>query len=319
MNIRVTRTEIDRIMPALKQAELLIMSSVNIVGEFYEMILKYCTRVKHLHLKLEHVAYKTMLGTRDDWLFRHYPTVEHLEIHLGSFWVPPFRSPHIATFFRLNPQIRTFTVDYEYLEWLKGILLEHNITFDCLTIHAQIYTHDIRPLANALYENNVYKQLQLYINDYQLLHLHHNFTVYNNLEKLHLYQVPEFYSPLIMESITELSVLWIKYRGDFAGLIMEKFVNLRRITIKNVRFYDIRSFAHHAPKLHLVRIAKIVDGDPPIASLIELNDAREKLARARKLTIEKQFLKLKWENQLNFSLIKFKRTHAHEIKCIHPF
>lgn len=104
-----------------------------------------------------------MIGTRNDWLLRQYPILEHFEMHIGINHEEPLQYvADLLAFFVRNPQIRIFSIDSKFLEENHRSLLESNIKFDRLDIHMDHRLHLICNLTNILYENNFYKQLHLF-------------------------------------------------------------------------------------------------------------------------------------------------------------
>lgn len=131
------------------------------------------------------------MGTGNEWLLRHYPSIEHLALDESDFVAGSGREIiELKTFFQLNPNVRTFSTIpcflYENRNWLRG----SNIQLDQLNLKCDFYLEEsmehIWELVNELYEQGFYKRFHFYG-----YYLNHNiigpekrFSI-RSLEKLH--------------------------------------------------------------------------------------------------------------------------------------
>lgn len=322
-SVELNDININGIKPILNRLEGLKLQIVRINGDLYEMLLKYCPQLKHLNL-LTNTTADMIIGTSNEWLCRQYPTLEHIEIHTVHYaFVVKNQQPlpyivELQHFFQLNPQIRIFSVDLDYLRLCERILLESNIQFDRLVIYVYHYMQSICNFMNVLHEHGVYKQLHLYNNDVEFTHVvGYNFSTFNNLEKIHFHTLPVDFTTTVVTSIKELSTRWFDILADIPKIIVENFINLKCVDIEYAQLDDIRSFVCHAPKLKQIRAVSVLDESLSIDSFIEMNEERKKLVRPCKVEIhigEQLFLKFKWTTKIKFSLIELKRGDAREMR-----
>lgn len=327
-NVKLTDTATESIAYVLNRLEVLKLNYVHIDGDFYEIILKHCPLLKYVNVTTNHLHHRlseTMIGTRNDWLLRQYPILEHFEMHIGINHEEPLQYvADLLAFFVRNPQIRIFSIDSKFLEENHRSLLESNIKFDRLDIHMDHRLHLISNLTNILYENNFYKQLHLFNSHAHLIKDEEQYlSTMRNLEKLHLYCIPENCPIPVVESIKELSIGWFECSlmevqpmvfnpKHILQIVAENFVNLQRVDMQFVHMRDIWSFVCYAPKLQQIRVYELILGDRPIDSdFIAMNEERKKLVGARKVKIlidEDNFLEFKRAKKINLSLIELRRS-----------
>lgn len=329
-NVKLTGAAIESIKYVLNGLEELKLNGVHIDGDFYDVILKHCPLLRHLNVTTNNRHHPgTIIGTGNDWLHRQYPMLEHFEMHIGidheePSMEPPQYTTELLAFFQQNQKIRIFSTDSGLIEKCQRLLLKSGLKFDRLDIYMDHRLHLVCNLANILYENKFYKHLHLYNNQNHLIrNEEHHLSAFNELEKLHLYDLPEDRPMPVVESIKELSIGWIDYlpmgaqpmgniQMNILKMVAENFTNLRRVDMQAVYMRDIWSFVCHAPKLQQIRVVMIVRNDKPtVGDFIAMNEKRKKLVGARKVKIlvdEQLFLEFKWANKINFSLIELKRT-----------
>lgn len=317
-SVELNSTNIDAMKYILNQIEGLKLQIVQINGDFYDVVLQHCPRLKYLNL-LTNTSADTIIGTRNEWLCRQYPMLEHFEVHCILY---AFRSEHnhplpytaeLSQFFQLNPQIKTFSVDLDYLKLCDHILLEQNVKFDRLVMYVYHFVQSISNFVNTLYQHGVYKRLHLYNNDVEFHQMvDYDFSKFNNLEKLHFFQIPSNFSTVA--SLRELSTRWFDPLAE--NLTVKPFINLRHLDIQYAAMDNIRMFVAHAPKLKRLRIISLLNNPPPLTSFKEMDELRKNLVGACKIVIhvgEELFLKFKWLSEIKFSMIELKRSDAKEM------
>lgn len=322
-NIFWNNADSEGIKNVLNQIEALKLDTVRIDGDLHDVILKYCPQLKRLGIRI----YADLnFDPKLEWLGRTYPKLKHIEIYddTSLHWAK------LLTFFEQNPNIRVFSVNSKFLLALGQLFLESNIKFDRLNIELDHKLNVIHDLVNELYKRGFYKQLHLYCIYaaplYVYNHAHHLSTFYN-LEKLDVSGLFCDFPLTKMNDIIELEII------RFYFVPAEKIpdlINLKCICVHSATLKEISILVCHVPKLREIKISReINEGEtyPPKKSsdlkfndlqtsdLVALNEEREKLSGARKVTIfipENNFLKIKWTAKTNFSLIEFKRIESCE-------
>lgn len=322
--INLTLWEIESIAYVLNRLEGLKLHGVRINDDLYEVILKHCPHLKYLNVTAHNFS-DLINDTKNEWLSRQYPMLEHFEMHIGNAYtrMDPFIEyitiAKLVTFFKQNPQIRIFSIDSDFLEKIHRSLLEFNIQFDRLDIYRSQRLHSICNVAKILYEKQIYKRLHLYSNQPNFIgNDEHYLSAFGNLEKVHFHSVTGNSPIPVVASIKELSIGWLcAISNDILKMMAENFIDLRRVDMQYAHMCDIRSFVCHAPKLRQIRVVELFHTETPtISGFITMNEERKKLVNACKVKIligERDFLRFKWTGKINFSLIELKRTDMYRI------
>lgn len=90
-----TATCIESIQYILNELESLDLNMVKVDGDFYELILKHCPKLKHLTVVTKSLP-QTIIGTGNEWLFREYSSLKHFGIKLDN--LPSQRQDGLAFF-----------------------------------------------------------------------------------------------------------------------------------------------------------------------------------------------------------------------------
>lgn len=314
-------TQAEDIRYIFDQLETLKLCWVRIDGDFYDVVLKHCKHLKYLGLRTE-VASKSIIGTRNAWLRRQYPTLEHFELDMPPSSEEPFECTELSEFFHRNPNIRVFSTDSAFLLASRQFLLSSTIKLDRLDIFVNRNLNTIHGLTNDLYRSEFYKQLHLYSgrsDEFYRNQAQHLWSLHN-VEKLNLYSLPDDFQIPVVDSIKKLSIhMCTLFASDVPKMMATNFIGLREIEIQFARLHDIRSFVCYAKSLKELKVWNLlcdnVD-EPKSSDFIALNREREQLNQARKVTIfidEKNFLKMKWTSALKFSLIELKQIESVEL------
>lgn len=317
--IDLTDTQIDGIKYILSHLESLELREVEIAGDFYDVLLKYCPRLKYLGVRTE-TAPQTIIGTGNEWLLRRYPTLEHIAIESWSSIDEPLEcTAELLTFFQQNPNIRIFSTNSTFLALSHRFMLGSNLRFERLNIYMNKNLNFNCNLANDFYKHEFYKQLHLYSNQEEFFN-DQLLSDFSNLEKLHMFTLPEGYPIPVVESVKHLSIgMFYLLPAEFPELMATNFINLKQIDIQYAHLRDIQTFICHSAKLEEIKIWKLTVDDVDelkISDFVALNEERKKLANAHKVTIfinEQHFLKLKFIAEMNLSLIEVKRMESCEI------
>lgn len=318
----LTETQIASIEYILNGLETLKLSRVEIDGDFYEVLLKYCPRLKYLGMG-SHTLPKSIIGTGNQWLHRRYPTLQHFEMeNMAKLDDEPLKCSELLTFFTQNSNIRIFSTNSAFLWKIGHKMLSSNIKFERLDIFYQCsFQYDFNAicnLANEMCEHGVFERLHLIKSNYLSLQDAQQFTTLCNLEKLHLHSIPNNIEMPAMENIKALSITFGYTAADVLKLIAQNFINLQRIEIQFADLQNIVPFICHAPKLREICVRKLyasVGGELKISDFEALHRERKKLHRACKVTIyieEAIFLKLKWTARLKCSLLELRRIESCE-------
>lgn len=296
--------QIDGIKFILNRLETLKLWNVRIAGDFYEIILKHCPRLKFLSVKMG----VKPIGTSNEWLIRQYSTLESIEIEMD------FVCSELLEFFKQNPNVRDFSTNFSCLWHNRNQILESSIKLDRLNVNIDSHLFEFYHIINNLSDHGFYKQLIARLHfgpnpewaESQL----QNLWSHCNLETFILCTLDDFLIPVV-KNIKQLDILNL----DISSLTTN-FVNLERVFVLTATLNAIQSFMSHAPKLKQVRVTSLIHGNgemPNVHDFLTLNEERKKLVGACKVTIyidEEIFLKLKWSSKLNFGMVELKRLNS---------
>lgn len=74
---KLTKEKIDNFKMILPQIEKLRIDGSEYQGDFYELILKSCSNLRHLHIY--NIEFGVIIGKNNSWLHRQYPKLGHIE------------------------------------------------------------------------------------------------------------------------------------------------------------------------------------------------------------------------------------------------
>lgn len=327
----ISRDEIDILKDFLPGLEQLRIRINKLRYDFYDSILKWCSSLKYLSVnqnpgRLDNAYF--MFNDENGWRHRRYPTIEHFELTggLGS----PNIIPEWKTFFELNPQIRTFSVNFDAsfdVPWQNfNYFLGLNIKIDLLNInHYYPHYHD---LLNLLYEQGFYKRLHLYSVNITRQKDLDKIRSLHGLEKLYLGLDGKVIQPAL-PPLPELKELCLRglilfqsispNKTDYYEHMAKSLINVQRVFFDFATSDDIIPFIRYAPKVKEIKVDRLKRGryfKEGVVNLAALNKERKELACANKITIyvsENVFLSTKMAiMKTEYSLVTLKRAYAVE-------
>lgn len=275
-----------------------------------------------------------------NWLNRNYQTLEYFEF-IPCGWKSEF-TVEIPIFLQLNPNIRKFSTNFDcFCEIRDSLMNAIDIKLDdfFLNINSH-YAHSLASiccLLNELYERKFYKRLRLYYggcNGFADSETMKQFGTITGLVRLW----PDFYADagIPIYGLEHIEEFGLEYSNKTIGLNLmpNKFINLKYIDFLHARIDDIEPFIVESVRLTTIRITELIDDNPyteewmrqwhdnddtfgyGIFDLKGLNDLREKLPEAQKITLfvgeESVYLATKSAMKgTDFNLIRIKRDFSH--------
>lgn len=292
-------------------------------GDFYDLISKWCFNLKFL--SIQRIKSNILVGNSNQWLCHKYPSLERIDLRIFSFTqvdVDVYRIKELKLFFELNPNIKIFSTDYEFLCTFGTTFLETNIKIDRLDINMDIKNETASILCNLLkklYSQGFYTRVHLY--GYLSDRVLNQISSVRGLEKLYTFKC--FLNPTLspIPHLKELA-MYDDVHPRSSELMVDLAINL--ISLERVYFIEakinaIMPFLRYSPRLKGIKIdqfCQVVGIDNDIIDLTALNRERCKLDDATKVTIyvnEEVFLKTKFAiKNTKLSLITLKRHEAVE-------
>lgn len=312
------------------QLECLHFELVNINGDLYDIILKYCRKnLRQLYV------YHSELGSRKfvkfgkfKWLLQKYPKLECLHLVPTDFC----RLEELREFFIRNPNLRKFSTRAIFF-WDHGdIFLNSNIKLDILEI-TDFWLHEgysssatttsktLVELLNRLHAQGFYKRLYVYmaIRDDELA------NKLALIEGLEFVYVREFYKTYNLHHLVNLKELMIQdeFEDADAEILAYNLTRLERLCIYGLSsFDDIMPFIRQSLKLR--KILFIPDKFRLVLNLVMLNEERAKLDGAQKIIIyvrDDCFLATKWATKngdTNLNFIEMRKSDSIEWNPLLP-
>lgn len=279
------------------------------VGDIYEIMLKYCPKLKKLYVQDDNSAEHPIVKRQTNpWLQRDYPTLEMIRLTQRD----SFKINELSSFLDKNPNIRVFSITSGYLWKNRLSLLKCNIKLDKLEIHdyygSLSNTQELCSLLNQLFERGFFKTLHFY--DFNL-----NEDDYGQIVSLTSLSVKYFETEYLCR-LTHLKELTIWKDNDDLEIEMELLAksleNLKNIFIDNATLDDVMQFIRYSIKLSKLRV-EFEHGQGAL-DIEKLNEERKKLVGACKLMIfvtTDIFLQTKWavkNGDLNLNAVEIRRA-----------
>lgn len=326
--VDLTEAKFDCIKGVLKGIEILELEMCRFNNnEFYEQFLKYCPKLKRLSVSRSSYDRDraTVIGCNNDWLLRHYPAMEHLE--LTDLY--EFQKNELKTFFEQNPNVRSFSTDAKSLLVNQRSLLNCDVKLDKLTVdfhHPKSISAEIEPfflvnviynLLDELYDRKFFLRLHLYITFID----HHDC-----IQKMFALKSLEMLSGMIIRienPLMKLKELDISKGSDVTDLdgFPSKFPDLEQIHFSEATADHILPFIVTSAKLKTMKIDQLLDGthlEQGVFDLFALNEKRKQLLKPRKLVIYANYtvyLATKWAtNELKFDFVELRRGESKDLE-----
>lgn len=302
----------------LPQLEIIHIKECLVDGDFYDLILKYCSNLKGIYFEYSDVS--SCINSKFNWLLQEYPMLEHL------YLAPPQSGQvgEIHEFFVRNPNVQTFSTDTRFL-WDNGsIFLNSNIKLDILELKQGKFKDleqcssdrkrmwkTILEFLNQLHEQGFYKRLHIFG---MLQGLSTKLALIKGLELL---CISHFVKEYNLGQLTNLRELMVRAGSDYVE-DMENLANnltkLDRLCIYSENIDVVMPFIRRSLKLNKLKFC-LCDSVVPL-NLAMLNEERAKLFGARKITIyvcDNVFLATKWRTRngdTNLSFIELRRKSS---------
>lgn len=310
LDISLSAAKIKCMKPILGEIEELEIENCTFSDRLFKRLLKYCPNLKRLCVRDIH--HKTENG----WLLRHYPQLIHLEL---TPW-DEYEVDELKEFFELNPNIRSFSTSAKCLWVNRDSIVASQVHVDDLAIEidstADLEMESIYSLLDALYTQQFYKRLYLYISNAtqqtvdQIASLH-------ALEQLHVSSTigdVDFTSLINLKEISFHMASIVKNMNDLA----RSLTNLEGVFFFYASSDDTLPFIRHSPHLTKVKVRNLENGahfDGKTLYLTAFEKERNKLTNAEKVTIylnEDIFLTTKWlTEKVDFNFVEIERGDSY--------
>lgn len=327
---QIMEHDMEIIASILSNVDIIEIQYGSIDGEFYDNVLKYCTRMKQLVIKYAFSECETH-GIPNQWMMKQYPTLEHFH------WSPNILPDKLEIFFRQNPNIRSICVSVSSMSFL-GFLLQTETRIDEIHIDIILELHENEnegielfcTTLDELYARHQFKTLMLkFIFCSQLL-----YREWANLEYLigayidfqHQHGSTKAISSMVHLKLLVLGINTILSPAK-AHILSKSLVQLEEIYIQINSVYAIIPFLRNASKLQRIYVYRMGTGDgfntkikPKFVTTLDM--LRQKLPNPCKTIIflpDQAYIQMKCQSNDNMhgKLVEIQRSESHIVK--HPF
>lgn len=291
----------------LSKLEHLRFYFCKIDGNFHEMVLALCPKLKCLSIEAT--------TTGDEWLMQTYPSLEQLEFISSDVNAIP-------AFLKLNPNVRKFGTSAKCLWESRHLLEMADVALDDLSI--LIDSHKVElplifRLLNEMHERGAYKRLHMYVWLLDQQVADQLVSLSDHLVTLYVDVATEPIMLPIFKYVRNLSMERSDRIVDFTKLVCD-FTHLQRIQFKSTTFEIISVLMSRAVNLKKIKFLYLQDSGAQFSTsdnvfnLNALNQARSQLADAQKVTIyakEEIYLATKQTlNDTDLELIRIRRYES---------
>lgn len=303
-----------QILPSLETVKF-VFCRLN--GEVHETILKFCKHLKHLYVRdndSNGMSRYILIGTSNDWLTKHYPTLEHFEINSQHNF------DEVIEFLRINSNIRTFSTTIKFLIANMRSIQASNIKLDVLTIlHTEAFIsnsvlNQFMSQLTALRNKGFFQQLHLY---FYLTRKEYDYPVHLLALVTTLHRRFD-HQPFILSPLVNLERLYLSRTNKIHEFdaTLTKLTKLKFIHFRNIAIDTVLPFIRSMPHLREIIIDSIENLTNNSLNSSALNNERKVLKRAGKITIyveEKIYLGTKEAcHDTSIGLIEIKRHESHD-------
>lgn len=235
-------------------------------------------RLLDLSKNLKHFAIRSSLDYSDTaWMLQQYPKMEHLAI----LPLTNERINELATFFELNPNVRNFMVDSDFLwinrQAMKQIKLDELFIYlsnDFCYEYSDSKLNEYFGVLNEWHANGIFKRL--HITGEVKQEIVDKMSAVNGLVGL---KSTALDMNTDFTSLVNLKILHIDhFTSEFMDMapIAERLKNLKEVGFLDADYKSMLPFIQHSPKLKRI-IVKYMEADEHINELSAFNRERRKL------------------------------------------
>ncbi|XP_031639430.1 uncharacterized protein LOC116351467 [Contarinia nasturtii] len=323
-NLTLNEKDVKCIRKILRKIQVLKLQHCVVQDQdFYKLILQHCKDIRRISIQFSSVKFH--YGHK--WLKKHYPKLEHLDLNLECSW----KIDELSTFFKRNPNLRSFSYD-SYSVWPnKDALLKSKIKLDTfelkfVDLHAFVVKcfryergskgNELKILWDLLKQLRIqgfYKRLRIGASS--------NHTLENDqcLNKS-LNAIAKSIGVAKMKIDQSIFFdLYENYKNnEMCTLLCNDVVNVKRLYLNTVSAFDILPIIQQAKNVKKIKFHPKTEFKSNVLKLEFLNAEREKLDGAKKVTIyvpDDVFATTKWATKngnTDLGSVEIKRIESYD-------
>lgn len=252
-SLNLNHDKVKLIRKILPQLEVVQIKNGQIIGNFYELMLKYCEKLKSVYVQ------NCKSDDGYDWLLADYPNLRHLELIPSHLHV----IEELSEFFALNPKVQRFSSSGDFLWNNRNEFLMNNAKLDILEIKSNHFAgcgDSIWELLKQLHLKGFYKRLFLYTDGINQ-DLSIKLASLPNLETLCIRWFSGTYNLTFLSNLKEL-ILLDGLNANDAEILANGLWKLERLYVDKVTIEDILPFIRHSVKLNKIKMLPKGDSNP---------------------------------------------------------
>lgn len=227
--MNLTSIEIHSIEHILNRLETIELSNVIVHDDFYDNFLQHCTNLKRLSIEnVEKERCKHIFGTETQWMLRRYSKLERFGLKLDSIVSEPYHCTALQNFFIQNPNIRISSTNRGFILSNHQSMLKSNIKFHRLIVEIDWDVDSVCRILKTFDEHGLFEHLKIHtihciIRETEMRQI----SSFNNIEKLHVWEILENHPVPEIVSLNELHIaLGVLVSKDMMQSMAIKFKNL---------------------------------------------------------------------------------------------
>lgn len=297
-------------------------------GDAYELFLRHCDKLKRLYVMDSELKGKNSdvyFGTSNDWLAKPYSSLEHFE------FISRRKIDQVIEFLKQNTKIHNFSTTIEFLIANMDAILVSKLKLNILAI-LYAYTNVAEEKFNQLmaqlallHQREIFKQLNLYFYVTPIQYTIYPPNVMSLVKTLHIVNGMQNFT---LSPLVNLERLYLSgtFQINDLDVALKTATKLNYIYFHDEKIDNILPFIKNSPTLSKIQINLLQNGihfndANNVLNLSALNDERQKLHKATKITIfahEQIYLETKKQvKQTNFDFVEIKRTESYD--GVHDF
>lgn len=311
----LTKEKIDKFKAILPHVEKLqIIPPNHLESDYYESILKWCSSLKCLRVDGE-FRKNNAICIENQWLRRHYPSLEHFELDFNSENRDEIEELKIL--FISNPNIKILTTGFAFVLINRNWLLRSNIKINQLNLYGSCENYDLSQVCdvlNELHGQGFYERVFIDCDFIQSQTIMEQVTSVRGMEKLQLSEIRRMTpAPFPIQNLRKLTLDSDENTEDLE-MFAKNLVGLQFVCFEEATLKTVEIFLLHVPRLKEIKVNELTgknDLENGIINLVRLNNLRASLSGASKVTIyveEKIYLSTKFAlNSIKRNLITLRR------------
>lgn len=316
------------IEPILDNIEVLTIKYCRMDQSLYELILRYCPKLKRLNINMDITSKKSRPA--NDWLLEKYPNLEHLQLFMNRC----ANLNDLNTFFKHNPNVRNFSCNTYVISSFS--IHQPEFKLDTLEVKRIPRCEHLWKQLKKLHDQCFYKRLHICTEDNLELNKAAAIIGMSIIQEI---SIDDWDADEPTSTFTHLTHFSETNQLSMDQLLVERFgirirsnrsfcldpadyykncLNIEYLYLEKTSRTHIMTLIQNLKNLKILILVMKTVRVPLILNLNKLNAEREKLDGAKKVTIyvpNEDYTATKWASKggrTDFGLVAVKRVESLE-------